>query len=198
MSIEILTALAIFALVSSITPGPNNIMLMNSGANFGFKRTIPHALGVSIGFTVMVALVGIGIMQLFDAWPLSYQILKVLSVVYLLYLASKIAMSDAAEKSAKGKSKPFTFTQAAMFQWVNPKAWTMALTAISVYAPSKNLTAVLFVAITFGLVNLPCISSWIALGKKMQIFLNNKKRLKIFNIVMASLLVLSLYPVLLN
>jgi threonine/homoserine/homoserine lactone efflux protein len=198
MSIEILTALAIFALVSSITPGPNNIMLMNSGANFGFKRTIPHALGVSIGFTVMVALVGIGIMQLFDAWPLSYQILKVLSVVYLLYLASKIAMSDAAEKSAKGKSKPFTFTQAAMFQWVNPKAWTMALTAISVYAPSKNLTAVLFVAITFGLVNLPCISSWIALGKKMQIFLNNRKRLKIFNIVMASLLVLSLYPVLLN
>ena len=198
MSIEILTALAIFALVSSITPGPNNIMLMNSGANFGFKRTIPHALGVSIGFTVMVALVGIGIMQLFDAWPISYQILKVLSVVYLLYLASKIAMSDAAEKSAKGKSKPFTFTQAAMFQWVNPKAWTMALTAISVYAPSKNLTAVLFVAITFGLVNLPCISSWIALGEKMQIFLNNKKRLKIFNIVMASLLVLSLYPVLLN
>ena len=198
MSIEILTALAIFALVSSITPGPNNIMLMNSGANFGFKRTIPHALGVSIGFTVMVALVGIGIMQLFDAWPLSYQILKVLSVVYLLYLASKIAMSDAAEKSAKGKSKPFTFTQAAMFQWVNPKAWTMALTAISVYAPSKNLTAVLFVAITFGLVNLPCISGWVALGEKMQIFLNNKQRLKIFNIVMASLLVLSLYPVLLN
>lgn len=198
MSIEILTALAIFALVSSITPGPNNIMLMNSGANFGFKRTIPHALGVSIGFTVMVALVGIGIMQLFDAWPLSYQILKVLSVVYLLYLASKIAMSDATAKSAKSKSKPFTFIQAAMFQWINPKAWTMALTAISVYAPSKNLTAVLFVAITFGLVNLPCISSWIALGEKMQIFLNNKKRLKIFNIVMASLLVLSLYPVLLN
>ncbi len=198
MSIEILTALAIFALVSSITPGPNNIMLMNSGANFGFKRTIPHALGVSIGFTVMVALVGIGIMQLFDAWPLSYQILKVLSVVYLLYLASKIAMSDATAKSAKSKSKPFTFIQAAMFQWINPKAWTMALTAISVYAPSKNLTAVLFVAITFGLVNLPCISSWIALGEKMQIFLNNKKRLIIFNIVMASLLVLSLYPVLLN
>ena len=198
MSIEILTALAIFALVSSITPGPNNIMLMNSGANFGFKRTIPHALGVSIGFTAMVALVGIGIMQLFDAWPLSYQILKVLSVVYLLYLASKIAMSDAAAKSAKSKSKPFTFIQAAMFQWVNPKAWTMALTAISVYAPSKSLSAVLFVAITFGLVNLPCISGWVALGEKMQIFLNNKQRLKIFNIVMASLLVLSLYPVLLN
>ena len=198
MSIEILTALAIFALVSSITPGPNNIMLMNSGANFGFKRTIPHALGVSIGFTVMVALVGIGIMQLFDAWPLSYQILKVLSVIYLLYLAGKIAMSDAAAKSTKGKSKPFTFIQAAMFQWVNPKAWTMALTAISVYAPSKSLSAVLFVAITFGLVNLPCISGWVALGEKMQIFLNNKQRLKIFNIVMASLLVLSLYPVLLN
>jgi threonine/homoserine/homoserine lactone efflux protein len=198
MNAEILTALAIFAFVSSITPGPNNLMLMNSGANFGFKQTLPHALGVGIGFTIMVALVGLGIMQLFDIFPISYQILKVLSVVYLLYLASKIAMSNSSIEAGHSNAKPFTFVQAAMFQWVNPKAWTMALTAISVYAPTKSLGAVLFVSLVFGLVNFPCISSWVVLGQKMQVFLTNKKRLRVFNGSMAALLVFSLYPVLLN
>jgi len=198
MNAEMLTALAIFAFVSSITPGPNNLMLMNSGANYGFKRTLPHALGVGIGFTVMVALVGLGIMQLFDIFPISYQILKVLSIVYLLYLAGKIAMSNSSIETDNSNAKPFTFVQAAMFQWVNPKAWTMALTAISVYAPTKSLGAVLFVSLAFGLVNFPCISGWVVLGQKMQVFLTNKKRLRIFNGSMAALLVLSLYPVLLD
>jgi len=198
MNAEILTALAIFAFVSSITPGPNNLMLMNSGANYGFKRTLPHALGVGIGFTVMVALVGLGIMQLFDIFPISYQILKVLSIVYLLYLAGKIAMSNSSIETDNSNAKPFTFVQAAMFQWVNPKAWTMALTAISVYAPTKSLGAVLFVSLAFGLVNFPCISGWVVLGQKMQVFLTNKKRLRVFNGSMAALLVLSLYPVLLD
>ena len=198
MNAEILTALAIFAFVSSITPGPNNLMLMNSGANYGFKRTLPHALGVGIGFTVMVALVGLGIMQLFDIFPISYQILKVLSIVYLLYLAGKIAMSNSSIETDNSNAKPFTFMQAAMFQWVNPKAWTMALTAISVYAPTKSLGAVLFVSLVFGLVNFPCISGWVVLGQKMQVFLTNKKRLRVFNGSMAALLVLSLYPVLLD
>ena len=198
MSAEILTALAIFAFVSSITPGPNNLMLMNSGANYGFNRTLPHALGVGIGFTVMVALVGLGIMQLFDIFPISYQILKVLSIVYLLYLAGKIAMSNSSIETDNSNAKPFTFVQAAMFQWVNPKAWTMALTAISVYAPTKSLGAVLFVSLVFGLVNFPCISGWVVLGQKMQVFLTNKKRLRVFNGSMAALLVLSLYPVLLD
>ena len=198
MNAEILTALAIFAFVSSITPGPNNLMLMNSGANYGFKRTLPHALGVGIGFTVMVVLVGLGIMQLFDIFPISYQILKVLSLVYLLYLAGKIAMSNSSIETENSNAKPFTFVQAAMFQWVNPKAWTMALTAISVYAPTKSLGAVLFVSLVFGLVNFPCISGWVVLGQKMQVFLTNKKRLRVFNGSMAALLVLSLYPVLLD
>jgi threonine/homoserine/homoserine lactone efflux protein len=159
---------------------------------------LPHALGVGIGFTVMVALVGLGIMQLFDIFPISYQILKVLSIVYLLYLAGKIAMSNSSIETENSNAKPFTFVQAAMFQWVNPKAWTMALTAISVYAPTKSLGAVLFVSLVFGLVNFPCISGWVVLGQKMQVFLTNKKRLRVFNGSMAALLVLSLYPVLLD
>ncbi len=198
MNYDILTALIIFAFVSSITPGPNNLMLMNSGANFGFKKTIPHALGVGVGFTLMIALVGGGIMQLFDTFPLSYQILKVLSICYLLYLAAKIAFSGSSTATKYTKAKPFTFFQAAAFQWVNPKAWTMALTAISVYAPSMNFSAVLLVALVFGTINFPCITSWVVLGQKLQLFLTNTLRLRIFNVTMASLLVCSLYPVVLN
>jgi len=196
MTFEILTALTIFAFVSSITPGPNNLMLMNSGANFGFKQTIPHMLGVGLGFTFMVLLVGLGVIQLFDRFPMSYDILKVLSIVYLVYLAFKIATSTGSIEQKSSTSTPFTFAQAALFQWVNPKAWTMALTSISIYAPSKSFTAVLVVAIVFGIVNLPCISSWIMLGQKIQVILTDQKRLRIFNITMALLLILSLYPAL--
>ncbi len=195
MNYEILTALMVFAFVSSITPGPNNLMLMASGANYGFKNSLPHMFGVGIGFTLMVVLVGLGIIQLFDSYPLSYQILKVFSVAYLLYLAAKIALSTSTIDNKLVKAKPMSFMQAVMFQWVNPKAWTMALTAISVYAPAKDFTAVLFVALVFGLINLPCISSWTLLGQKIQGFLNSRKRLRAFNVTMASLLILSLYPV---
>jgi threonine/homoserine/homoserine lactone efflux protein len=194
MNYEILSALMVFAFVSSITPGPNNLMLMNSGANFGFKQTIPHLLGVGIGFTVMIALVGLGVMQIFDAFPISYIILKVASIIYLIYLALKIALSNNTTEQKNFKAKPFTFIQAALFQWVNPKAWTMALTAISIYAPSKSLSAVLLVSIIFGLINLPCISSWIFLGQRVQVLLKKPKYLKNFNISMASLLIISLYP----
>ncbi len=196
MNIEVLSALIVFAFVSSITPGPNNLMLMNSGANFGFKKTIPHMLGVGIGFTLMIALVGFGVIKLFDAFPLSYEILKVLSIVYLLYLAFKIASSTGNLEQKSSSAKPFNFVQAALFQWVNPKAWTMALTSISIYAPTKSVSAVLFVSIVFGIVNLPCISSWVVLGQKIQVLLTDKKRLRAFNISMAILLILSLYPAL--
>jgi len=194
MNIEIMTALTMFAFVSSITPGPNNLMLMSSGANFGFKLTIPHMFGVSIGFTLMVVLVGLGVMQLFEAFPISYEILKVVSVVYLFYLAAKIAMSSRAIEKQSGNTKPFSFIQAALFQWVNPKAWTMAITAISLYAPSKSPMSVIIVALVFGCINLPCICSWIALGQKIQLFLKDDKHLKVFNFTMAALLIASLYP----
>jgi threonine/homoserine/homoserine lactone efflux protein len=196
MDYEIFTGLTLFAFVSSITPGPNNLMLMTSGANFGFKQTVPHFLGVGIGFTLMIILVGLGLMQLFDSFPVSYDILKVLSIIYLLYLALKIARSASITEQDNEKLKPLTFIQAALFQWVNPKAWTMALTSISIYAPSNSFISVLLVAIIFGLINLPCISSWIVLGQKMKLILTDQKRFKIFNITMASLLILSLYPTL--
>lgn len=175
-------------------------MLMASGANFGFVRTIPHMLGIGIGFTVMVALVGIGLMQVFDAVPVAHTVLKVFSVAYLLWLAWKIAHAAAPE--SKGASdeaasgRPFSFVQAALFQWVNPKAWSMALTAIALYAPDRSLLAVTLVAAVFGVVNLPSVSLWTVLGQQMRRWLNSPTRLNVFNWTMALLLVASLYPVL--
>jgi len=195
MTYDLVLALSLFALVSSITPGPNNLMLMASGANFGFRRTIPHMLGVGIGFTLMIVLVGIGLVQIFDLYPISHQILKVVSVIYLFWLAWKIANAAPPEGDVASESTPITFIQAALFQWVNPKAWTMALTAITAYAPNQTLGSVIWVALVFGIVNLPSVSLWTALGEQMARFLTSAARLRAFNWLMAALLVASLYPV---
>lgn len=194
MNYDYLAALAAFAFVTSITPGPNNLMLMASGANFGFRRTVPHMLGVGLGFVFMVVLVGAGLVQVFDAYPVSYQVLKTLSVAYLLYLAWKIATAAPPNSTATAGS-PMTFVQAALFQWVNPKAWAMALTAVSVYAPSQSLGAIAFVAVVFGAINLPSVSSWTVLGQQMRRLLSSPGRLRAFNISMAVLLLASISPV---
>jgi len=133
--------------------------------------------------------------QIFTLYPLAYDVLKVVSIVYLLYLAWKIA--TAASPHAERKSgAPLTFLQAALFQWVNPKAWTMALAAITVYSPTQSMTAIALVAVIFGVINIPCVSTWTVLGQQMQRLLTNPMRLRAFNMLMAALLVASLYPIL--
>lgn len=198
MTADLLAALAAFAFVSSITPGPNNLMLMASGINFGVRRTLPHMLGVALGFTLMIVLIGLGIMQIIEAIPGSMLFISIASGLYLLYMAWKIATAEASPAengSVTNTSKPFTFLQAALFQWVNPKAWTMALTAISAYAPkSQGWVGVLAVAGVFGIINLPSTGAWAVLGAKMRRFLSDPLRLRTFNIVAALLLVASLYP----
>lgn len=190
---EQLIALTGFAFASSITPGPNNMMLMASGANYGMRRTVPHMMGVTIGFAVMIALVGIGLVGLFEAWPPSFTILKVVSAAYLLWLAWKIATAPP-PSSSEGASngRPMTFVQAALFQWVNPKAWTMALTAIAVYAGTRSIPAVLGVALVFGLVNLPSVSVWAAMGQYLRRWMTDDRARRAFNWTMAALLVGSL------
>ena len=196
MTYDILSALAAFAFVSSITPGPNNLMLMASGANYGVRRTLPHMLGVALGFAFMVILVGVGLIQIFDAFPVTYTVLKVASVGYLLYLAWKIATA-AAPEAKEPTGTPFTFLQAAAFQWVNPKAWTMALTAISVYAvPEAGVWGILLVGLVFGAVNLPSVSVWTWMGQQLRRVLDDPRKLRAFNIAMAVLLVGSLWPIL--
>ena len=194
MTPDILTALSVFALVSSITPGPNNLMLMASGANYGFRPTIPHMLGIGLGFMFMLFLVGISLIGVFDAIPYSYETLKLVSILYLCWLAWRVANAAPPDEETK-TGKPFTFLQAAAFQWVNPKAWTMALTAMTLYAPDRSLWAILVVTTVFGLINMPSVSLWTLVGQKMQIVLTSRIRLRIFNITMAVLLVGSLIPV---
>jgi threonine/homoserine/homoserine lactone efflux protein len=171
-------------------------MLMASGANFGFGRTIPHMLGVGIGFTLMIVLVGAGLMQIFDLYPVAHTILKVVSVASLLWLAWKIGTAAPPENTGEAAGTPITFLQAALFQWVNPKAWTMALTAISVYSPDRSLLSVVLVSLVFGIVNLPSVSVWTLMGEQMARILTSPARLRLFNWLMAALLVASLVPVL--
>lgn len=187
--------LATFALVTSITPGPNNLMLMASGANFGFRRTVPHMLGVALGFVFMAFLMGVGLAQVFAMWPATHDVLTILSLGYLLWLAWRIA-NAAPPKDGEPAGRPFTFLQAAAFQWVNPKAWAMALTAVTLYAPGTGAVAMLAVAAVFGAINLPAVSSWTILGQQLKRILTNRRRLTVFNRTMAVLLVLSTYPLL--
>ena len=195
MDAELLAGLAAFALVTSITPGPNNLMLMASGANFGFRRSVPHMLGIGIGFTFMIVVVGAGLAELFARYPLVHVALKAASVLYLLYLAWRIARAAPPAPGQAG-GRPFGFFQAAAFQWVNPKAWAMALTAVTVYTVSRGIGEVLVVACLFGAINLPSVSLWTLLGQALRRFLGDPRRLRRFNVAMALLLILSLYPVL--
>ncbi len=197
MTTSLLLALAAFALVSSITPGPNNLMLLASGINFGFRRTVPHMLGVAIGFTVMIALVAAATASLVTLVPGLLAVVKWASVAYLLYLAWKIATAPVDAPQGRSRARPMTFLGAAAFQWVNPKAWTMALTAASAYLPAGNRwTGVLILAVVFGAVNLPSVGAWAALGTSLRRFLADPVRLRWFNVAAALTMVATLYPVL--
>ena len=184
-----------YAFAMSITPGPNNLMLMASGANFGLRRTVPHMLGVALGFAVLAIVIGVGLGAVFERLPALYSGLKVLAVAYMLWLAWKIAHA-AAPQGPDGTGTPLTFLQAVAFQWVNPKAVAMAVTAVTVYAPGGTIPAIVAVALIFTAVNLPSVGSWAWLGVQMRAWLSTPGRLRAFNWTMAALLLVSLVPVL--
>ncbi|MGW8465616.1 LysE family translocator [Pseudomonas sp. CLCA07] len=199
LSLDLLMGFALFALVTSITPGPNNTMLLASGVNFGFNRTIPHMLGITCGFFVLVVAVGFGLGAAFQTYPLLYTVLRYVGAAYLLYLAWKIAHSGPVSESEKGESKPISYLGAAAFQWVNPKAWIMAIGAISTYTPMQGyFTNVLVIAAVFALINLPSVSVWAGCGTLLRNVLKDRRWLRLFNWGMALLLVASLYPLLLE
>ncbi|WP_432453317.1 MULTISPECIES: LysE family translocator [unclassified Agarivorans] len=193
MEYQQLIALVSFAFVSTVTPGPNNIMIMSSGASVGFIRTIPHMLGVVFGFSLMVILLGFGLTGLFTRYPFIHQLLQIACILYLLFLAFKIARSKPVNATHQ-QYQAMSFLSAAAFQWVNPKAWSMALSAISVYAPSSELNSVLLVSLIFSLINLPSVGIWAAAGKQLQTFLTAPNKIRAFNYCMAGLLVISVIP----
>lgn len=196
MQLDTLLALFLFALTTSITPGPNNMMLFASGVNFGFVRTIPHMLGIGIGFFVLLIAVGLGLGALLHSVPLLYTALKFAGGAYLVWIAWKIGTSRSLGEG-KANAVPMTFRQAAAFQWVNPKAWVMAVSAMATYTSSDSyLMSVLVVGVVFALVNVPSVSTWAGFGSALRQWLSKPARLKWFNITMAVLLVVSLWPML--
>ncbi len=195
MSYELVLGLMAFAFVSSITPGPNNLMLMTSGVNFGLMRTLPHLFGVVIGVLVLFLALGAGLNSLLLRYPQAYLVLKILSAAYMLWLAYKIFNAAPPIGKQEG-AKPLGFAQALAFQWVNPKAWAMVTTSLTIYAPTGTIGAVFTVSLIFACINMPSVSMWVLLGQKFRLLLSNARTLRIFNGVMAGLLVVSLLPIL--
>lgn len=183
-----------FTFVAGITPGPNNMMLLASGLNHGIRKSMPHYLGICIGFPVMVAVVGFGLGALFEQYPSIYIYIKVLGITYLLYLAWKIA--NAGNSSASSNIRqPLTFIQAAAFQWLNPKAWVIAVGALAAFTTPENvIQSVVAIILIYFVIGFICMALWLKLGQGLQQFLRSGKRIHYFNITMAVLLALSVIP----
>ena len=186
-----------FSFATSMTPGPNNIMLLSSGLTFGYKRTIPHILGVVIGFPLMTIFVGLGLGEFFKVYPFAFTVLKIIGVLYLLWLAWKIANSTPKFKENDENSEPLTFMQILLFQWINPKNWMKIITAMSVYVTSvDNATnQIIIITMIFFLTVIISANSWSLGGVVLKKLIKSDIGIKRFNIGMAILLILSMIPI---
>jgi threonine/homoserine/homoserine lactone efflux protein len=193
---DLLIAFIVFAAVMYFTPGPNNVMLLSSGLTYGFRRTLPHIAGITIGVAFMIAAVGLGLGTVFIAWPVLQTILKYAGIAYLIYLAAAIAMSGPVSAQDHGRG-PMTFWGAAMFQWINVKGWVMVIGAITAYAAIASFpwNIVIQVVLSLLLGALSC-SVWALFGSALRPVLTRPAAVRAFNIIMAVLLLASLYPVL--
>ncbi len=194
---ETLIPYILYCIAMSGTPGPNNVMVLASAANFGFRRTQAHIWGINIGFSLMMFILAMGLGSVFLAQPRLQLALKVIGVVYMLWLAFKIATAGGVS-DGEAAGKPLTFLQAAAFQWVNPKAWMMILGAVSVYGPAgyTPFEKALYLSLVMLLAGSPPTQILAAFGIGIRRFLQNPAALRVFNVTMAALLVLSLIPML--
>jgi threonine/homoserine/homoserine lactone efflux protein len=193
---ETLLPLLGFVVVSTVTPGPNNLMCLMSGANFGLRRTVPHISGIAAGFPVMIVASGFGLVWVFDTWPVLHEILKYVAFAYLLWLAWRIAIAGRPEAKEGAGARPLTFLEAAAFQWVNPKAWAIVFGGMALYttAGGNKVFEIGLFAVLFGLVCLPNGVVWTLFGRAIAGFLENDVQRRWFNIGMAVLLVVSVLP----
>lgn len=192
MSYEVVIGIFLFSFVLGIKPGPNNAMLLLSGANYGFTRTLPHLLGVIVGLVAMFLATGFGLGGFFQLYPEVLYYLKLVALVYLLYLSWQMAFSKAVAAADPATARPLSFVQGFLFQWVNPKAWIVALTAMALYVDSSApILSVLLISLIFGVALVPCLSVWAFFGKSLRSFLDDPYRLRVFNLLMGMLLVLA-------
>ena len=199
MSHSLLIAFIMFSVVMFFTPGPNNIMLLSSGLTHGFRRTIPHMAGVAVGFAFMVGAVGIGLGAVFIAYPVLQAVLKYAGVAYLVYLAAVIAISEPVGPDQSKRRRPMTFWGAAIFQWVNAKGWVMVIGTVTAYAAiaAFPLNIAIQVALSLVLGSASCVT-WALFGSALRPILSSRRAVRAFNVVMALLLLASLYPVLME
>lgn len=197
MPLELFMALVVFAAVMSATPGPNNLMLLASGVNFGFRRTIPHMLGISAGVAALLLAIGFGLHEILARWPAIFIAIKYAGVAYLLWLAWRIAVSGPLRDAEGGtRGRPMTFLEAAAFQWVNPKAWVMAVGAMATYTVESDYAlTVAIVAAVFALICGPATGTWTLFGVALKRWLADPRANRAFNLAMALALVASLWPV---
>jgi threonine/homoserine/homoserine lactone efflux protein len=196
MQFDVFVALVVFANVMAFTPGPNNIMLTASGVNFGFARTVPHLLGVDVGFVVLLAVFAGGLGLLFAAVPALQLALKIAGALYMLWLAWKVASARPFDDKGAALGRPMTFLQAVAFQWVNPKAVVAALSGIAVYMrPGHELPDFVIVLAVFALATVLSTATWAGFGVALRRVLRNPTHARIFNIVMGLLLVASIVPI---
>jgi threonine/homoserine/homoserine lactone efflux protein len=197
MTLDTLIPYLLYGIAMSGTPGPNNIMVMASGVNYGYRRSLPHIFGVNVGFSLMLAVMALGLGAVFIAAPMLQTILKFVGIAYMLWLAWKIATA-AGVGDGGGRGRPMTFIEAAAFQWVNVKAWFMVMGAIAVYAPAgySPTEKALYLGGWMFVAGSPPTHIWTLFGVGIRRFLDNPKALRAFNVTMALLLVVSLIPML--
>ena len=199
MSHSLLVALIAFGAVMAFTPGPNNIMVLSSGLTYGFRRSLPHIAGIAFGISFMVAATGLGLGAVFVAWPILQTILKYAGIAYLIYLAWVIAMSGPVTPGQDNQAAPMTFWGAALFQWVNAKGWVMVIGIITAYSAVASFPWNIAVQAALMFI-MGALSSvlWALFGSALRPVLTSTRAVRAFNVVMAFLLLASLYPVLVN
>ena len=197
MNQDLMLAASAFILASTLTPGPNNTMLMASGVNFGMRRTLRHLAGVQVGFGILLLAVGLGLHAVMAQFPGFYDALRFAGAAYMLVIAWKLATAQSASADVQRPTQPMGFWAAVAFQWVNPKAWVMAVTFMRTCPPAQaGLAQIAPLVLLFILLGGPCSAVWAGFGSAMRSFLQDPKRLRIFNVTMALALVASLYPML--
>jgi threonine/homoserine/homoserine lactone efflux protein len=184
--------LTLFALAGSFTPGPNNLMVTASGTAFGFGRTVPHMLGVTIGFGVMILAFGLGLAQLLAHFPDLHRWLRIVGAAYLIYLAIRLALAGDPGRAAALR-RPLGFFEAGLFQWVNPKAWTLALGVVAAFTTVGGSPVVELgvIALVFMLTTLPSLALWCLFGVAIAKFISSPRARRTVNVVMAGLVALS-------
>lgn len=193
---------ALFMLVSSITPGPNNTMLMASGVHFGYRRTLPHLMGVQLGFGFLLIAVGLGLHAVLGQFPAFFDLVRFAGGAYMVWMAWSLASARphvqeqaTMEQSSPNEPRPLGFWGAVLFQWVNPKAWVMAVTIMSAYVPpGAGLLQIAPLGLMFALLGFPCSSVWVGFGSALRSYLQDPLRMRVFNCSMAAALLASLYP----